>query len=215
MITLYGYFRSSAAYRVRLALNLKGLRYDQVPVHLVRGGGEHRQAAYRERNPQGLVPFLADGDAAFGQSLAIIEYLDEVYPQVPLLPGTAAQRARIRAFALHIACEIHPLNNLRVLQYLTGPAGLSEDAKLAWYRHWIAAGLTALETDLERRQPQGPYCFGEQVTLADVCLVPQIFNAQRFNCDLTPYPRLLTICDRANLLPAFRDAAPDRQPDAE
>ncbi len=215
MITLYGYFRSSAAYRVRLALNIKGLCYEHVPVHLVRGGGEHKTAAYTSRNPQGLVPFLEDGEAAVAQSLAIIEYLEETHPFPSLLPGKPAQRAAIRAFALHIACEIHPLNNLRVLQYLTGPAGLSEDAKLAWYRHWIELGLQALENDVVSRQTQGPYCFGEQVSLADVCLVPQIFNAQRFNCDLTPYPRLLAIADNCNQLPAFIDAAPHKQPDAE
>ncbi len=215
MIKLYGYFRSSAAYRVRIALNLKGLTYEQVPVHLVRSGGEHKAAAYKTRNPQGLVPFLEDGNAGFGQSLAIIEYLDETYPQPSLLSGNAAQRASIRAFALHIACEIHPLNNLRVLQYLTGPACLSEDAKLAWYRHWVTEGFTALETELQHRNPDGPYCFGEQVTLADVCLVPQIFNAQRFNCDLTPYPRLSAIAARCNQLPAFMSAAPAQQPDAE
>jgi len=212
---LYGYFRSSAAYRVRIALNVKGLAYEQVPVHLMRGGGEQKSIAYKTRNPQGLVPFLEVGEHGFAQSLAIIEYLDESYPTPPLLPGDAAQRAAIRAFALHIACDIHPLNNLRVLQYLTGTAGLSEDAKLAWYQHWIADGLHALETDVVNRQPQGPYCFGEQVTLADVCLVPQIFNAQRFNCDLTPYPRLVAIAQQCNQLSAFSDAAPSKQPDAE
>ena len=215
MMKLYSYFRSSAAYRVRIALNIKGLPYEQVPVHLMRAGGEQRSAAYTARNPQGLVPFLEHGDTGIAQSLAIIEYLEELQPTPTLLPGTPAQRAPIRAFAQHIACEIHPLNNLRVLQYLTGPAALSEDAKLAWYQHWIAAGLGALENDVTHRQPQGPYCFGEQVTLADVCLVPQIFNAQRFNCDLTPYPRLVAIAQHCNQLAAFVDASPSKQPDAE
>lgn len=212
---LYSYFRSSAAYRVRIALNLKGLTYRTLPVHLVRDGGQQKLAAYRSLNPQGLVPFLQQGDHGIAQSLAIIEYLEEIRPHPSLLPGNALERAAVRSFAQHIACDIHPLNNLRVLQYLTGTAGLSEDAKLSWYKHWIAEGLSALEADLAMRNPKLPYCFGEQVTLADVCLVPQIFNAQRFNCDLSPYPRLSAVVAACNELPAFAAALPAHQPDAE
>ena len=212
---LYSYFRSSAAYRVRIALNLKGLPYETLGVHLVKDGGQHRQAAYKNANPQGLVPALDVDGSVIGQSLAILEYLEETHPAPALLPADPLLRAQVRAFALHIACEIHPLNNLRVLQYLTGSAGLSEDAKLAWYQHWIAEGFSALEADIARRQPNGPYCFGEPLTLADVCLIPQVFNAQRFNCDMSPYPHLMRVFETCNALAAFADAHPSRQPDAE
>lgn len=215
MLTLYTYFRSSAAYRVRIALNLKGLAYEAVPVHLLRNGGEQRSASYRERNPQGLLPFLDTGHGGIGQSLAILEYLEELQPSPALLPSAPLERAQVRAFALHIACDIHPLSNLRVLQYLTGTLGISEDAKLAWIRQWITEGFRALEADISQRRPQGPYCFGEQLTFADVCLVPQWFNAERFQCELAPYPRLAAVVAVCSDLPAFQLAHPSRQPDTE
>jgi maleylacetoacetate isomerase len=209
---LYTYFRSSAAFRVRIALNLKGLEYESLPVHLTRGGGEHRKGDYLARNPQGLVPFLVDGEARIAQSLAIIEYLEETHPQPPLLPRAAAERARVRSLALTIACDIHPLNNLRVLEYLRGPLGLDAAAVDAWYRHWIASGLRALETEAGHAD-QG-HLVGLHVTLADICLVPQMYNARRFKCDLAPYPRLNEISAHLEGLPAFAKAAPEAQPDA-
>lgn len=212
---LYGYFRSSAAYRVRIALNLKGLAYDQDFVHLTRGGGQQFDPNYLRLNPAGLVPTLVDGPAVLTQSLAIIEYLEETHPAPPLLPFGAVARARVRAIALTVACDIHPLNNLRVLNYLTRDLGHSEDDKLRWYRHWIAKGLGALETMLDGHPMTGRCCQGDQPTLADVCLVPQVFNARRYNCDLKPYPTVTRITDTCNELPAFADAAPDRQPDRE
>lgn len=213
---LYGYWRSSAAYRVRIALNLKGISAEQLSVHLVRDGGEQHKADYIALNPQELVPTLVvddeqDGDA-LTQSLAIIEYLDELYPKTPLLPASALERAQVRAMALTITCEIHPLNNLRVLQYLTQKLAVNEDAKNAWYHHWVATGFTALETQLVRHS--GRYCFGDKVTIADLCLVPQVYNAQRFNVDLTPYPNIMRVWAECNQLPAFADAAPERQADA-
>lgn len=207
---LYGYWRSSAAYRVRIALNLKGLDYEQSAVDLRRG--DQRDAAYLERNPQALVPFLEDGEHGLAQSLAIIEYLEETHPEPPLLPADAVGRARVRALALLIACEIHPLNNLRVLQYLKRDLALEEERRLAWYRHWIAAGLGVLEQALE--QHKGPFCAGDRPTVADVCLVPQLANARRYDCDLDPYPTLQTIDEHCQSLDAFARAAPDRQPDA-
>ena len=211
---LHTYFRSSAAYRVRIALNLKGLPYETVPVHLTRGGGEQRAPGYRKLNPQALVPVLEDGGLVLTQSLAIIEYLDEVHPQVPLLPQDPAGRARVRALALAVACEVHPLNNLRVLNYLTGPLGLSDDAKRTWYCHWIAEGLGALEASLAADRATGRFCHGDAPGLADCCLVPQLANARRFKCDVAPYPTLLRIEENCQTLEAFKRAAPGAQPDA-
>jgi maleylpyruvate isomerase len=210
---LYGYFRSSAAYRVRIALNLKGLRYEYVGVHLRKG--EQRADSYRLINPQALVPALANDRGTFTQSLAIIEYLEERYPQPPLLPQTPEARARVRAIALAIACEIHPLDNLRVLQYLTRTLGVGDDAKNAWYRHWIDLGLSALETQLATDAATGEFCHGATPTLADVCLVPQLANARRSEIPLEAYPTLLRIESACNALPAFTAAAPAQQPDAE
>jgi len=212
---LYTFFRSSAAYRVRIALNLKGLAYEAVPVHLSRGGGEQLAPAYRKLNPQSLVPVLQDGERVLAQSLAIMEYLEEVYPLPPLLPKNPAARARVRSLALAIACEIHPLNNLRVLNYLSGPLGLNDDAKRTWYLHWIALGLGALEAGLAVDPETGSYCHGDAPGLADCCLVPQLANARRFKCDVSPYPTLLRIEKNCQALEAFRHAAPDQQPDAE
>jgi maleylacetoacetate isomerase len=212
---LYSYFRSSAAYRVRIALNLKGLAYETVPVHLTRGGGEQLAPGYRKLNPQALVPVLEDSGRLLTQSLAIIEYLDEVHPQPPLLPKDPAARARVRALAQAVACDLHPLNNLRVLNYLTGPMGLGDDAKRAWYHHWIAEGLGALEASLASDRETGRFCHGDMPGLADCCLVPQLANAYRFKCDVSPYPTLLKIEKHCQALEAFRRAAPDQQPDAE
>ena len=213
---LYGYWRSSAAYRVRIALNLKGISAEQLSVHLVRDGGEQHKAAYSALNPLELVPTLTLDDEldadALSQSLAIIEYLDEIHPQSPLLPASALERAHVRAMALTVACEIHPLNNLRVLQYLTQTLGVDEAAKNTWYHHWVASGFAALEILLKRHS--GRYCFGDTVTLADLCLVPQVYNAQRFNVDLTPYPNIMRVWTECNQLEAFADAAPERQADA-
>ena len=213
---LYGYWRSSAAYRVRIALNLKGISAEQLSVHLVRDGGEQHKAVYSALNPLELVPTLTLDDEldadALSQSLAIIEYLDEIHPQSPLLPASALERAHVRAMALTVACEIHPLNNLRVLQYLTQTLGVDEAAKNTWYHHWVASGFAALEILLKRHS--GRYCFGDTVTLADLCLVPQVYNAQRFNVDLTPYPNIMRVWTECNQLEAFADAAPERQADA-
>lgn len=212
---LYSYFRSSASYRVRIALNLKGLDYEYVPIHLLRNGGEQLTPAYRELNPDGLVPTLVDGGAPLNQSLAILEYLEETHPEPPLLPREPLARAQVRAFALQIACEIHPINNLRVLRYLTSELGASEGAKNAWYRHWIQAGFASLEAQLVRGQHTGTFCYGDTPTFADLCLVPQVFNGQRFEIDIQCYPTLQRIYDAAMRLDAFANAAPARQPDAE
>jgi maleylpyruvate isomerase len=212
---LYSYFRSSAAYRVRIALNLKGLRYDYVPVHLLRSGGEQLSGDYRKLNPDGLVPTLVDGDTVLPQSLAIIEYLEETHPEPPLLPQDPADRAYVRSVALQVACEIHPLDNLRVLRYLKRELGVDDDAKNRWYRHWVETGLESLEVRLSSDPRVGKLVFGDAPTVADVCLVPQIFNAQRFGIDTERYPTIQRINDYACGLDAFARAAPQVQPDAE
>lgn len=214
MLTLYTYYRSSAAYRVRIALNLKGLDHTLVPVHLLRDGGEQFAPAYRALNPQSRVPTLVDGERVLTQSLAIVEYLDETRPGARLLPADASGRARVRAMAQLIACDIHPLGNLAVLRYLAD-IGLSEEARQAWTCHWIAGGLRSLEALLAGSGESGTFCYGEAPTLADCCLVPQLFNARRFGCALDDYPRLRRIEEHCQALPAFEKAAPQRQPDAE
>ncbi len=214
-IKLYGYWRSSAAYRVRIALNLKGIDYETTPVSLVADGGEHRKHGYRERNPQMLVPFFEDSDVATGQSQAILEYLEEVYPQIPLLPGTAQERARVRSLCNLICCDIHPLNNLRVLSYLKNIVNATDYRCDEWYTHWIATGFLAAETMLAKSQSVDLYAFGKQPTLADVCLVPQMYNAQRFKVPVDNYPTLCAIVDACNELEAFKKAAPESQPDAK
>jgi maleylpyruvate isomerase len=214
-MNLFGYFRSSASYRVRIAMNLKGLSYEAIPVHLTHGGGEQYQTKFKQVNPQSLVPFLISPDGAFGQSLAIIEYLEERYPSVPLLPSGLGERAYVRQLAGMIACDVHPLNNLRVLQYLTKEFSVSEQAKLGWISHWVSLGFAAFEETVKRSPYRGHFCFGNSPTLADCCLVPQLFNARRFNVDLSPYPILLKIEAQAQDLEAFAHAAPRRQPDAE
>ncbi len=217
---LYNYFRSSASYRVRIALNLKALDYQQVGVHLLKEGGAQFSSDYQALNPEQLVPLL--GDTVKGQthwisqSLAILEYLEEAYPETAaLLPKTFADRAYVRAIALAIACDIHPINNLRVLKYLSAELGASEEQKNTWYRHWCTLGLSALEKRLLNDGRRGQFCFGDQVTMADCCLIPQIFNAQRFNCDLSAMPNLLEINQNCLALEAFKQAAPAMQADAE
>lgn len=209
---LYDYFRSSASYRVRIALALKGLTVDRLPINL--RADAQRQPDYLTHNPAGLVPALEIGGGMITQSLAIIEYLDEIQPTPSLLPADPADRAAVRAFALSIACDIHPLNNLRVLNYLAGPLALPETTRHAWAQHWIALGLAPLEQQAQARASQGPYCFGTQPGLADCCLIPQLFNARRVDCDLSPYPRLVAIETACLALPAFERAHPANQSDA-
>jgi len=211
---LYDYFRSSAAYRVRIALNLKGLAPERVFIHLRKGA--QRDEGYLAVNPQGLVPALATDDGTvLTQSLAIIEYLDEIAPSPPLLPGKAVDRARVRSLSLAIACDIHPLDNLRVLRYLLHTVGVEEAQKDAWYKYWIDVGLEALETSVAGNPATGRFCHGDAPTLADVCLVPQLANARRVDMDLSPYPTLTRIEAACQALPAFAAAAPGKQPDAE
>lgn len=213
-IKLYSYWRSSAAYRVRLALNLKGLEYETVPVSLLPGESEHRQQAYRARNPQMLVPFLEDGDFASGQSQAILEYLEEAYPAQPLLPESMQDRAAVRSFCNSICCDIHPLNNLRVLLYLKGELGVSDEQRDTWYANWIHEGFRSAEITAASHAAAGPFVFGELATLADTCLIPQIYNARRFNVPLDDYPTLLKIDLNCSELTEFSAAIPESQPDA-
>lgn len=210
---LYSYFRSSAAYRVRIALNLKNVEHEIVPVHLLRDGGEQFSASYRELNPAALVPVLVDGTTVITQSMAIIEYMEESRPGPALLPRDFAARAYVRAAAQTVACEIHPLNNLRVLNYLVAEMGLVEDEKLRWYRHWTETGLGALETLVSRSGLSGRFCCGDSPSIADCVLVPQIFNAERFQCSLEHVPTLVAIANRCRELPAFQRAAPAAQVD--
>jgi maleylacetoacetate isomerase len=213
---LHSYFRSSAAYRVRIALAWKGLAPEVVPVHLTRGGGEQHSPEHLARNPQGLVPVLELDDGTFlPQSLAIVEYLEETHPEPPLLPRRAVERARVRSLALHVACEIHPLNNLRVLAYLTGTLGITQEQRLAWYRHWVETGLDALESRLARESATGRFCHGDAPTLADVCLVPQIYNARRFGSDPARWPTAARVEAACLELEAFDRARPEVQRDAE
>ncbi|MFK4440276.1 maleylpyruvate isomerase [Caballeronia udeis] len=212
---LYSYFRSSAAYRVRIALNLKGLAYEYAPIHLLRDGGEQLKPDYRGLNPDGIVPTFIEGDNVLTQSLAIIEYLEETHPEPPLLPGRPLDRAFVRSVALQIACEIHPVDNLRVLKYLKHTLKVGDEAKDAWYRHWLESGFESLEKRLANDARVGKLCFGDTPTLADLCLVPQVFNAQRFNLDMSRYPTIERIANHAGQIDAFARAAPGQQPDAE
>jgi maleylacetoacetate isomerase len=211
---LYTYFRSSAAFRTRIALNFKGLDYAAVPVDLRAPVSTQRSPQYLALNPEGLVPMLEVGGQLLRQSLAIIEYLEEAHPAPPLLPRQPLERARVRALALAIACDIHPLNNLRVLNYLRGSLGAGEAQVNAWYAHWIARGFAALEAQVAHGSGDGRHMFGEAVTLADVCLVPQMYNARRMQCDLEPYPRLRAIGAHLESLAPFARAVPEAQPDA-
>ena len=210
---LYTFFRSSAAFRVRIALNLKGLQYESVPKAFARN--EHRTPDYLALNPHGLIPALATDGVVLSQSLAIIEYLDERHPAPPLLPDDPIDRARVRSMALTIACEIHPLNNLRVLNYLRDVFEQDEDGVGTWYRHWITTGFAGLESQARELSTAGRYCFGDAVSLADVLLVPQMFNARRFKTDLAPFPTLVGISTHLEALPAFAAARPEVQPDAQ
>lgn len=212
MMKLHNYFRSSASFRVRIALELKGLPYDYVPVHLARG--DHKAGPFAAISADRLVPMLDDGGELLSQSMAIIEYLDETHPDPALMPREPLARARVRALAQSVACEIHPLNNLRVLKYLVHELKVDEAAKNSWYRHWVREGLEAFERQLVQ-QPEGRYCHGNTPTLADCCLVPQIFNAQRFECDLSGLPRTMGIFEACMALDAFQRAQPSRCPDAQ
>lgn len=215
-LVLYGYWRSSAAYRVRIALNLKGLSYETRPVHLVRDGGEQHAEDYRALNPQELIPCLLDGDRVITQSLAIMEYLDEMHPELEtsLLPVDARGRAQVRALAMAVTCDIHPLGNLRVLQQLEAQFGASEEQRAEWSRHWIASGFKAMEAMLTDNAATGRYCRGETPGMADACLVPQVYNALRWKLPLDDYPTLRRIYRACNELEAFQLAAPEAQPDA-
>jgi maleylacetoacetate isomerase len=214
-LRLHTYWRSSAAYRVRIALALKGLPYESVPRHLLRHGGEQRSPEYLALNPQGLVPALEHDGHVVTQSLAICEYLEEVQPQPPLLPADPRRRAAVRAMALAVACDIHPLNNLSVLQYLRAELGQGDESVTRWISHWIDRGFTALEQLIARHSANGRYCFGDSVTLADVFLVPQVANSRRVQLDLAPYPGLAAVARHLESLPAFAAARPEAQPDAE
>jgi maleylpyruvate isomerase len=210
---LYGYWRSSAAYRVRIALHLKNLEFQLVSVHLVNNGGEQHSAAYAELNPNQLVPTLVDGDIKLHQSMAIINYLDARYPDLPLYPENIVDKAMVQAMAFDVACEIHPLNNLRVQQYLSNTLTVSEQQKTQWTHHWMALGFNALE--LQLAQYSGTYCFGDEITVADICLIPQVYNALRFKLDMSPYPNILRVVAKCNEHPAFIAALPERQADAQ
>lgn len=213
---LYTFFRSSASYRVRIALNMKGLTYEQVGIHLRRGGGEQLMPTYRAINPQALVPALEDGGKILTQSLAIIEYLEETNPNPPLLPKNPADRALVRSMALVIACEVHPIQNLRVLNYVKATYNQTdEQLNSKWAQHWIDLGLSALQEMILAQPKRGKFCFGDAPTLADICLIPQLGNARRYGCDLSKYPAILEIEKNCNALPAFAKAAPEKQPDAE
>jgi maleylacetoacetate isomerase len=211
-VTLYSFFRSSAAYRVRIAFNLKGLSYDTAAIHLQKEGGQNRKPAYRAINPQMRVPALKlDSGELLTQSLAIIEYLDEVHPQPPLLPSDPVERAQVRALAQLVACDIHPLNNVAPLRYLKNELGQDQSRIDAWYHHWVREGFDALEAMVSA----GPYAHGADVTLADICLVPQVANARRLKVPLDPYPKIVAIDAACAGLAAFEEARPERQPDAE
>jgi maleylacetoacetate isomerase len=210
---LYTFFRSSAAFRVRIALNLKGLQYESLPKAFARN--EHRAPEYLALNPQGLIPALATDGVVLSQSLAIIEYLNERHPTPPLLPGDPIDRARVRSMAMAIACEIHPLNNLRVLNYLRDSLRQDDEGVGTWYRHWVGEGFSGLEAQAREFSVKGRYCFGDAVSIADVLLVPQMFNARRFKTDLTPFPTLVGISAHLEALPAFAAARPEVQPDAQ
>ena len=213
MMKLYGYWRSSASFRVRLALHIKQLDFEYHPVHLVKDGGEQHSAAYQRLNPSSLVPTFVDDEVTLNQSLAIIEYLDERYAQRPLLPAAALDRAKVRALAYDFACELQPVTNLRVLKYLTGELNCNDEQRLQWIHHWIHKSFTAFEQRLT--ETAGDYCYGDSVTLADICLLPQVYNAHRFDVALDNYPTLTAVNDRLQQLEAVQQARPENQPDAQ
>lgn len=211
-VKLYSYWRSSAAWRVRIALHLKGIEFETIPVHLLKDGGQQHTSEYRKVNPQGMVPTLEHDGQVITQSLAIMEYLDECWPEPPLIFGSALEKARIRQLALAAAADIHPLNNLRVLKYIVKELGADDEAKTTWYHHWLKEGFGPLEGIVDEH---GPYCVGRQASLADACLIPQLYNARRFAFDLEPYPRLRRIESACQELEAFQKASAENQPDAE
>jgi maleylacetoacetate isomerase len=208
MPMLHEYFRSSASFRVRIALELKGVAYDRAPVHLVRDGGEQHAPTFRALNPAGLVPVWSDANGVISQSLAIVEYLEETYPEPALLPRAAHDRAWVRSLALSVACDIHPLNNLRVLKYLETELSLPESVRATWYAHWVEDGLAAVEAELSRAAQRSAFAFGDAPSLADVCIVPQVANALRFSCKLSHVPRVTALYEHCMTLPAFQRAAP-------
>tara|TARA_R110000744_G_scaffold12751_2_gene37659 strand:+ start:3756 stop:4397 length:642 start_codon:yes stop_codon:yes gene_type:complete len=210
---LYGYWRSSAAYRVRIAMHLKGLTFESIPVHLVKEGGEQHKDAYTELNSTHLVPTLVDEDVILHQSIAIIEYLDDKYPSVAIYPKNIVAKAKIKALALDVACEIHPVNNLRVQQYLVNNFSLQESDKLTWSHHWMNLGFVAIEHQLKLNS--GEYCFGDNITMADICLVPQVYNAYRFNLDMSKFPNICRVAENCNRHPAFIASLPENQADAQ
>jgi len=210
---LYGYWRSSAAYRVRIAMHLKGLAFESIPVHLVKDGGEQHKATYTELNPTHLVPTLVDEDVILHQSIAIIEYLDDKYPLIGLYPKDIVAKAKVKALALDVACEIHPVTNLRVQQYLVKNLSLQESDKLTWSHHWMNLGFVAVEQQLT--QSAGKYCFGDNITIADICLVPQVYNAKRFNLDMSEFPNISRVAENCNQQAAFIAALPENQADAQ
>ena len=214
-LVLYSYWRSSAAFRVRIALNLKGLHYETRAIHLLREGGEQHSPAYAALNPQELVPTLLDGERVLTQSMAILEYLDETRPQPSLLPADAAGRARVRALAQVVGCDIHPIGNLRVLQWIGSQFHADDEQKSVWMRHWVSTGLHALETMLASSKDTGRYCHGDTPGLADACLVPQVYNARRWKVPLGDYPTILRIDATCATLDAFHNAMPEQQPDAQ
>jgi maleylacetoacetate isomerase len=214
MIKLYGYWRSTAAYRVRIVLNMKQIPYSQESVHLVKNGGEQHKPEYQAINPQELVPTLVDDGVSIGQSMAILEYLEEKYPKVALLPQTLDKRALTRQLAQIVCCDIHPLNNLRVLQYMKDKLEVSDDNKSAWYHHWIRTGFQAYDKLLTQNKISGTYSLGEELSLADACLIPQIYNANRFNFPMNEFPRLKEINENCLKLERFQNAVPENQPDA-
>jgi maleylacetoacetate isomerase/maleylpyruvate isomerase len=210
---LYGYWRSTAAYRVRIALHLKEITFESISVHLVKGGGEQHGSKYSELNPNHLVPTLVDGDFSLNQSLAIIDYLEQRNPEHALYPKNFKTKAKIQALSLDIACEVHPLNNLRVQQYLANALQVTDEAKQAWLEHWMSIGFSAIETQL--RASAGLYCFADSVSVADICLVAQVYNAHRFNVDMSAYPLINRVVKNCNKLPAFIKALPENQDDAQ
>lgn len=210
-LQLYSYYRSSAAYRVRIALEIKQLSYQQLPINLLTG--EHRQSKYLQTNPAGLVPALTSDEGKLTQSVAIIEYLEERYPQPSLLPQSAMNRAQVRSIAYQVAMDIHPLNNPRVTQFIGAEIGLTKEQKLHWYHHWVAQGFGALETNLKALNSSGQYCIGETATMADICLIPQVYNALRFECPMQDYPLINSIYQHCTGLTDFIAASPESQPD--
>jgi len=215
MIKLYGYWRSTAAYRVRLALNIKQISYSQESVHLVKDGGEQNKPEYVALNPQGLVPTIVDDGVTIGQSIAILEYLEEKYPQRTLLPSETSGRALVRQLCQIIACDLHPLNNLRVLKYLSNELKVADEAKTKWYYHWLDLGFKAFDDLLSKHNSDESYCVAGELSMADVCLIPQIYNANRFGFSMDAYPRLKKINQNCLKLTRFQDAMPENQPDAE